>query len=121
MAAILQAYGPRKTTPTQPLPSKSEVEIKLPGFEDLPRVKLTSTSEFIEPDAWVHDGISLQVPGGGEGKVLRVRLGIDFGTAYTKVALRVADKVYFLDWSGVSKCSEKFLLPWIHRIHPFEL
>jgi hypothetical protein len=42
---------------------------------------------------------------------LSVRIGIDFGTAYTKVSLRAADQVFFLTWGGVLGGAETFYLP----------
>lgn len=112
LGAILKAYGPlkKKSKPPVLLP-KNEDDSSPPRLDDLPHVTLTRTTEFKDPDSWVNDGAALQAPGGGAGNMLRVRLGIDFGTAYTKVALRVADKVFFIDWSGVRVSSEKFLLP----------
>jgi hypothetical protein len=55
--------------------------------------------------------VNLQSPGGGQGNALSVRIGIDFGTAYTKVAIRAADQVFFLHWDGVLGGDETFFLP----------
>lgn len=73
---------------------------------------LTRVAEFKAPDAWIAAGAELQPPGGGKGRVLPVRIGIDFGTAYSKVAIRVGDLgLFFLSWEGVRNSAAPYLLP----------
>jgi len=72
---------------------------------------LAREHEFKDPDPWVADGAELQAPQGGTGRVLPVRIGVDFGTAYTKVAIRAADKVFFVPWSGLRNSEIHYLLP----------
>jgi len=73
---------------------------------------LTRVAEFKAPDAWVAAGAALQPPGGGKGRVLPVRIGIDFGTAYSKVAIRVGELgLFFLPWEGVRNSAVPYLLP----------
>lgn len=66
------------------------------------------TEEFIYPKPWVEKGAALQPPNGGQ-QALTVRIGIDFGTAYTKVAISAAQKVFFLHWEGISESAQHFL------------
>jgi hypothetical protein len=40
-----------------------------------------------------------------------VYVGIDFGTAYTKLAVRFADKLFAIDWTGLSGAPGPFFLP----------
>ncbi len=63
------------------------------------------------PDAWVFAGAALQPPNSTGGRVLPVRIGIDFGSAYTKVAIRAADRVFFLPWDGVRESTARYFLP----------
>lgn len=73
---------------------------------------LARVNEFKYPDKWVELGGSLQAPNSNpRGRVLPVRIGIDFGTAYTKVAIRAADKVFFVTWDGVRVSASPYLLP----------
>lgn len=72
---------------------------------------LSRELEFKDPESWVADGAALQAPEGGKGRVLPVRIGVDFGTAYTKIAIRVADKVFFVPWSGTRNSDVPYLLP----------
>lgn len=72
---------------------------------------LTEPSHFKLPDAWIDAGQSLQAPGGGAGRTLSVYVGVDFGTAYTKLAIRFADKVFAVDWAGLSRAPGPFFLP----------
>ena len=62
---------------------------------------LAREAEYKKPDSWVASGAGLQPPGGGSGRNLTVRIGIDFGTAYTKVAMRAGDQLFFVPWNGV--------------------
>lgn len=72
---------------------------------------LSREQEFKGAEDWVAAGAALQPPQGGVGRVLPVRIGVDFGTAYTKVAIRAADKVFFVPWSGIRKSDVPYLLP----------
>jgi hypothetical protein len=82
-----------------------------PHFGSLRPPALTREGEYKDADAWVYRGSLRQVPGGGKGPVLPVRMGIDFGTAYTKVALRIADRVFFVSWNGIRKGNYPYFLP----------
>ncbi len=82
---------------------KNSVEARLPG------VPISTTDHFKWPEQWVAAGQTLQ-PGGPSRKKLAVRIGIDFGTAYTKVAVQAAGKVFFLDWEGLHRNPKPYLL-----------
>lgn len=62
------------------------------------------------PDAWVKQGLALQ-PAQCDGPILRVQIGLDFGTSYTKVALRFKDRVLVIDWSGILASGDFRYLP----------
>ena len=80
-------------------------------FGSAPQPLLSRELEFKKPESWVVDGAKLQAPEGGIGRVLPVRVGVDFGTAYTKIAIRAADKVFFVPWSGTRNSEVHYLLP----------
>lgn len=80
-------------------------------FGSAPQPLLSRELEFKDPENWVADGAELQAPEGGVGRVLPVRLGVDFGTAYTKIAIRAADKVFFVPWTGTRNSGMHYLLP----------
>lgn len=63
---------------------------------------------FKEPEPWVSQGVELQ-PSLGKTS-LRVRLGLDFGTAYTKLAVEMAGEVFLVDWSGIHSAPTRYLL-----------
>ena len=112
IAEILSAYDRKKPLAKQRVKSKMSAPPALPNFGNLPQVTLTRPSEFKEPDDWVKAGAALQAVGGGTGgRVLQVRMGIDFGTCYTKVSLRAADKVFFVDWDGLRNSNHRYYLP----------
>jgi hypothetical protein len=60
------------------------------------------------PD-WVSAGASLQV-GSETRRQLTVRVGVDFGTAFTKVAIRAAGHVFFVDWEDVQRGPSPYFL-----------
>lgn len=72
---------------------------------------LTKLEEFKVPDRWVTDGVRLQLQEGAKKRHRTVVMGIDFGTAYTKVALKIAGAVFFVTWEGVRASEYPFLMP----------
>ena len=111
LEAVRDAYGNQKTSSKKQDRPKKTIVSPPPKFTDLPQVTLTRTSEFKEPDPWVLSGAALQAPNGGKGRVLRIRIGVDFGTCFTKVAIRAADKVFFVEWGGIRDSNQRFFLP----------
>ena len=109
--------SPRATTVakvTQPTVRQSQ-------FGGLRQPALSRDAEFKYPDTWVSAGAALQPPQGGNGPVLPIRMGIDFGTAYTKVALRVGSasgQVFFVPWSGIRNHDAAHYLPGEISISP---
>jgi len=89
--------------PKPPVPSAQFGSFRPPA--------LARDREFRMPDDWVTAGSELQPPGGGRGRALSVRIGIDFGTAYTKVAIRAADSVFFVTWDGLRTSDAPHFLP----------
>jgi len=101
------------TSPDKPLQSAARpiVAPQARSFAAPGLAAIARPDAFRLPADWVKAGIDLQSPGGGRGKALPVRIGIDFGTAYTKVSLRAADQVFFLTWGGVLGGGETLYLP----------
>lgn len=68
---------------------------------------------------WAAIGKRLQHPRfSGKGSPLPVRIGLDLGTAFTKVVVRVGDKLLPIEWSPVTgkPSTQRFVLPsFIHR------
>ncbi len=93
-------------TPGKPVFAREELSFAAPGVGPIAR-----SADFRFPADWVEAGLDLQSPGGGAGKALPVRIGIDFGTAYTKVSIRAAEQVFFLHWDGVFGDDETVFLP----------
>lgn len=101
---------------TSPREKKRRYPEQLDRLEDadlstFAAVRIARTADFKLPDSWVDAGRTAQPEGAGSGRVLPVRLGLDFGTAFTKVALRVAGKLMIVDWYGVSTSGDHHLLP----------
>lgn len=51
---------------------------------------------------WSNIGSSLQHPKHRSGKTMSARIGIDFGTAFTKVAIRAGTVLVPIEWSAVT-------------------
>jgi hypothetical protein len=109
--SLSSVYGQKKKDncrPCSPQNKSSNPEVKLGA---IPQASIARTEEFKIPDSWVKEGIYLQPPNALGGPVLTVRIGIDFGTAYTKMAISAAQKVFLIDWDGVRLSSQRYLLP----------
>ena len=95
------------TTSSTSLPSTAQAsQLALPSF-----TALTRTSEFKTPDTWVSRGASSQLTPHASGLRREIYIGLDFGTAFTKAAVQFMDNIYPIDWKGVAKLQEKYLLP----------
>ena len=81
-------------------------QLALPSF-----TALTRTSEFKTPDTWVSRGVSSQMTPQASGLRREIYIGLDFGTAYTKVAVQFLDNIYPVDWNGVANLQGQYLLP----------
>ena len=66
----------------------------------------------VKPDSqqWLARGIPQQINGANTRKI-RVMLGLDFGTAYTKVVARVANDSHAIEFDKVVQVGNPFLLP----------
>ncbi|MBK8324750.1 MAG: hypothetical protein IPL06_19185 [Betaproteobacteria bacterium] len=121
-AAVAQSQSATKTqsTPSQPLnpplPAPSATAKEAPAvtsFETSGFRPLGKPEHYKHPDEWIDLGCKLQPPGFAGGRALTVRVGIDFGTAYTKVAINAAGTVFLVDWSGVTLSGERYFLPGV--------
>lgn len=65
------------------------------------RPSIDASRALAMPD-WATIGKALQHPRGHGGRDLTARVGIDFGTAFTKVAIRVGREIVVVDWSKVT-------------------
>jgi hypothetical protein len=74
-------------------------------------LNLTEPTHFKQPEPWIDTGQFVQPPGGGSGKNLSVHIGVDFGTAYTKLAIKLAGTVIAVPWSGLCASPARFFLP----------
>lgn len=69
---------------------------------------------FRKPASWVGAGRDLHASEDETGRALKVRVGVDFGTAFTKVAVRVVDKVVFRELGRNSRRIRPHLLAgWV--------
>lgn len=118
-----QDHEPRPAkTSGAPSPSSAQrqIERRAAATQVPPRVldplggrllDLTEPQHFKEPEHWIDLGEKLQPPGGGAGRNLSVHIGLDFGTAFTKLAIRFADKVHFVTWEGLTRAPNPYFLP----------
>lgn len=103
----IQAATPKPRYATAQTQQES-ASFETSGFRPIGR-----SEHYRHPEAWVNLGSQLQAPGSTGGNSLTVRMGIDFGTAYTKVAISTVQNVFLVEWSGVTKSSERFFLPGV--------
>lgn len=104
-----KVYGSIKNNSQQ----KKPISPKRPPIPDSSFI-LPQTSKLITdnsyPSDWVNEGKYLQSKEGGKGRTLPIKIGIDFGTAYTKCALRITDKIFFVSWNGLCNNKNNYLL-----------
>jgi hypothetical protein len=103
-------------TGTRAQDSRQTPTVTITGQPVPAALKERDRSDGVAP--WVMAGTQLQVcTDASVRKTIEVRLGIDFGTAYTKLAIRVGRNIYIVDWLGVARPEEPHLLPSVIGIH----
>lgn len=124
-ASVTRSSDPipsKGVTSTQPSPSRTLTRTSAPQPRSAPagrrperppvvptpaasaptfRPRIDASQRLSMPD-WAGVGKALQHPEARGGTPLLVRLGIDFGTAFTKVALRAGPDLVTVDWSTVT-------------------
>jgi hypothetical protein len=114
-APVPQARAP--SSPKAPGSAKPSIAVTAPkpgvDYRTGSMRPLGKVEHFCPPADWVKPGASLQAPGADGGRILTVRVGVDFGTAYTKVAIGAAQKVFFVDWSGLIREPQSLFLPGV--------
>ena len=108
--AIKRAYGSNEINSKQKI-ERTKIRHELPVLQTLPNVVLSKSGSYKKPEQWLSNGSLTQPPNGGTGRMISVRIGIDFGTSFTKAAVRAAGQVFFIDWSGVLSSEQSFFLP----------
>lgn len=105
------SVAPTRAEAATPQPV-DEVDPELAGGLDLPRATtLTRQSEFRLPPSWIKSGQMTQMQDEVRGRAVEAFVGLDFGTAYTKVAVGMLDKVFPVDWDGIVCTPTRYLLP----------
>lgn len=101
-----QPCQPRESLIPEIPPHQGQPEESQPRFPDSELIR-----EVERRTPWEELGKGLQAPGALAGSRTRpVHLGVDFGTAFTKVAIRTADSVFFISWDELIG-DRGFLLP----------
>ena len=65
--------------------------------------------EFKRPEPWVDAGRALSLS--EVGRKLIIRVGVDFGSGFSKLAVALNDEVYPVDWAGLHGGIDPYLLP----------
>lgn len=78
--------------------------------------RLSNPDEFRAPDSWVALGAKTTLH--SSGRSFTVRMGIDFGTAFTKASIGYGDDIFIVDWAGIKDGAEKFTLPGEFSVLP---
>lgn len=102
-----------KTAPLAPKPVLSaEIKkpVRKPNLGPVIESRIARSSDFKSPDGWVMEGRDLLGPFSKTSTPAELYLGIDFGTAFTKAAVGFSEKVFIIDWAGLTKSDSKYLL-----------
>jgi len=98
-----------------PVASKPQAVAPLPvpaSIQALRKISAERQKFFREPVEWVAAGTRTQLATvSTTAREMDIVIGIDFGTSYTKAAVGMLDKIYPVDWSGVTNCQQRLLLP----------
>jgi hypothetical protein len=79
---------------------------------------LTRQQYYKKSELWVSDGERVQYSQETGDVPIEIVVGLDFGTSFTKAAVRLKDSVFAVSWEGVSKNPQKYLLPSEYSILP---
>jgi len=90
---------------------KAEAKANPVKFSSLGEMRIARETEFKDPEPWVEHGIPLVPPNSTLERNVSIRIGIDFGTSFTKVAISAFQKVFFITWEGVHQSDNNWLLP----------
>jgi hypothetical protein len=106
--------------PSVHLKTATPPDAATPGLSFRPRI---DASRSLVTPTWVERGRSLQHPNhrGGKALPMVVRIGIDFGTAFTKVAIKVGAELVPIDWSAVTgdeAPAGRYVLPGVVALTP---
>lgn len=98
------------STPSNPTPAEPRV-VQQPSAQ--PSAEITRRKvDGALPAPWVSEGRRLQlIEDPAVKKTVVVRLGVDFGTAFSKLAVGVGQQIYIVDWSGLASTEQFHLLP----------
>lgn len=102
--------GPVKDEKFQPILNKSSPSVES-EITHLLEKKLYRQQFFKYPESWVANGGKTQFSNKGFNSFVDIYIGIDFGTSFTKAAVGLMDKIYPVEWSGLSNFDQKYLLP----------
>lgn len=103
---------------------KSSSSEKQPRQKNVPAQKipvkrsfrLSNQGEFRSPDSWVALGVKTTLH--SSGRIFIARMGIDFGTAFTKASIGYGEDIFIVDWAGIKNGAEKFTLPGEFSVLP---
>ena len=99
-AASHEASSAKPTPPEQQKHNPQTIIPQIPPPPFKPRIQQQILPEM---PAWGEIGKSLQHPAyQGSGAIMPVRIGIDFGTAFTKVAIRAGVDLLLIEWTDVT-------------------
>ena len=106
----------KKSTTTQRSGQKSFSAQEKPPLPAKRSFRLSSPGEFRVPDSWVALGSKTTLH--SSGRSFTVRMGIDFGTAFTKASIGYGDDIFIVDWAGIKDGSDKYTLPGEFSVMP---
>ncbi len=100
---------PKKSSARKPVPKPAATAVA-PVTKSPPRPNISIPPPFtphidghvLNMPAWSNVGSSLQHPKYRNGRAMTARIGIDFGTAFTKVAIRAGADLIPIEWSAVT-------------------
>jgi len=109
-AAQPQPEKLRATPVTAAAAAQAKHPPEAPASSD--RLRQTTHNTYAhEPAPWVARGTATQPGDTIAGRVLPIRIGLDFGSAYSKAAISLQGQVRFVSWEGLLEGEQPLYFP----------
>lgn len=103
---VLKEEPKKQFTVTKPIET-AEKEEEIISIKNIFNFCLSSNKDFKSPDKWVYE----QHPLNTSKESFDIRIGLDFGTSYTKASIFFGGDIYIVDWDGISGFKDRYTLP----------
>jgi hypothetical protein len=102
---VLKEESKNSASPSNTLKAVEKEEII--SIKSISNFYLSSNEDFKIADEWVYE----QCPSTESKEIFDIRIGLDFGTSYTKASIFFGGDIYIVSWEGITHFKDKYTLP----------